>query len=104
LKKVEERHGSFEFFLFIRTHALKGKIDNQDEALRAHARKGEEPRLRTVKRLRPIYRQAIRLISNGIKIKAISLNACTDIKSNVEVTRGLLLRKIPKTQVPNRHR
>jgi len=30
--------------------------------------------------MRPIYRQAIRLTLNGIKIKAISLNSCTNIK------------------------
>ena len=46
------------------------------------------------------YRQAIRLIINGIKIKAISLNAFTDIKSNAEVTHGLLLREAPMTQAP----
>jgi len=31
LKKIERKHESFEFFLFFRTHALEGKVDNQDD-------------------------------------------------------------------------
>ena len=55
-----------------------------------------------LKRLRPIYRLARRPIINGMKIKAISLNFCTNIKSSVDETRRLLLWETPKAQVPNR--
>jgi len=60
-----------------------------------------------VKRLRPIYRLARRPIINGMKIKAISLNSYTNIKSSVEdmwiLTSGNTKDTSPHPSTPNWH-
>ena len=54
----------------------------------------------TVKRLWPIYMLAKRPIINGIKIKTISLNSYTNIKSNMDETRGFFAPLNPKNTSP----
>jgi len=69
---------------------LKGRWTIKTKSFRACARKRKQSRWMTVKRLRPVYRLARRPIINGLKIKTISLNSYTNIKSSVDETRGFL--------------
>jgi len=81
LEKIKGKHGSFEFLLFIGTYPLKGKKDKiKTKTLRGMLSKGNSLTNGLLRGMRPIYRQAIRLTLNDIKIKTISLNSCTNIK------------------------
>jgi len=51
------------------------------KSLRAPALEGKQSKQWTIKGVRPIYRQPIRPVINGVKIRAIGFNPRTNVKA-----------------------